>query len=464
MPPSRSTQPRTRRARRTDRPSTIRFRTLARLLVPALLIVTALSLATRAKRLEAFAGSPFPVTPSPAFHAGLVERSPFPAVDPGDELPLEFEFRSGDTVGGVLQAHGLAAAEAHQAAQAVGEHLDLQRVRAGQRYAVMLGPDSRPTRFRIGVDGEGWVTLERAGGGWASAWQPFVRTVRTRSVSGVLESAFEAAVRAAGADPRVTFRMADALQWDLDFNRDLRAGDEFQVLYEEIYLDGNLYAPGQVLALAYENGGRRLEAYRYDGGYYDADGRPLKKMFLRSPLAYSRVTSRFNLKRYHPVLKRYRPHYGVDYGTPVGTPVRVTANGVVVSAGRSGGAGKMVKVRHPNGYLTAYLHLSRFGKGIAPGRRVRQGDVIAYSGNTGLSTGPHLDYRVQKNGRWIDPLSLKNVPADPVPMSEVDDFLAWRDACRESLRTGVPIPAPQKPPEDDDIRLADGGPAVSTAR
>ena len=135
-------------------------------------------------------------------------------------------------------------------------------------------------------------------------------------------------------------------------------------------------------------------------------------------------------------MKRYRPHYGVDYGAPNGTPARATANGVVISAGWDGGGGKTVKIRHPNSYLTAYLHLSRFAKGVRSGRRVRQGDVIGYVGSTGLATGSHLDYRVQRQGRWIDPLSLKSVPSDPVPHRRLPEFLAWRDELRLSLNEG----------------------------
>jgi murein DD-endopeptidase MepM/ murein hydrolase activator NlpD len=145
------------------------------------------------------------------------------------------------------------------------------------------------------------------------------------------------------------------------------------------------------------------------------------------------VTSRFSRKRFHPVLKVYRPHYGVDYGAPTGTPVRVTANGVVLSAGWNKGGGKMVKVRHSNGYMTAYLHLSGYAKGVKSGARLRQGDLIGYVGSTGLATGPHLDYRVQANGRWIDPLSLPNVPAEPISKEEAVAFETERDILQQRL-------------------------------
>ncbi len=165
----------------------------------------------------------------------------------------------------------------------------------------------------------------------------------------------------------------------------------------------------------------------------------MRKLFLRSPLRYSRVTSRFSHRRFHPVLKRYRPHYGVDYGAPRGTPVRVTASGTVTFAGWDRGGGKTVKVGHPGSYLTAYLHLSGFAKGVTKGRRVEQGKVIGYVGSTGLATGTHLDYRVQHRGHWINPLSLKSVPAKPIPEEQFREFMAWRDTLRNSLTSGSQI-------------------------
>ena len=146
-------------------------------------------------------------------------------------------------------------------------------------------------------------------------------------------------------------------------------------------------------------------------------------MFLRSPLKFSRVTSRFSMSRFHPVLKKRMPHYGVDYGAPVGTPVHVTADGIVTMAGRNGGAGNMVRVRHPNGYETNYLHLSRYGGGIRKGVRVTQGQVIGYVGSTGYSTGPHLDYRVRHNGSWINPLSISSPPVEPLEDDRLQRFL-----------------------------------------
>src|SRR6185436_16247388 len=210
----------------------------------------------------------------------------------------------------------------------------------------------------------------------------------------------------------------------------------------------------------YDNDGRRHEAYRYgdSGVYYDGEGRPLKKMFLRSPLRYSRITSSFSHRRFHPVLKIFRPHYGVDYGAPVGTPVEVPANGVVTFAGWDRGGGNVVKVRHAGGYVTGYLHLSRFAQGIRPGTRVRQGDVIAFTGATGLASGPHLDYRVQHDGEWIDPLSLKGVRDEPIPTSRLASFRAWRDDIRMSMARGIVPPGLAVPGEDMRLAIASESP------
>jgi murein DD-endopeptidase MepM/ murein hydrolase activator NlpD len=296
--------------------------------------------------------------------------------------------------------------------------------------------------------------MSRAAGRWTTGWQPFQRSVEVRALRGELDGPLESSVRHAGGPNALAYRMAEILQWDLDFSRDLQKGDRFEVLYEEVLLEGKPHDVGQLLAVSYENDGRRHEAYRYgdSGVYYDGEGRPLKKMFLRSPLRYSRVTSNFTHRRFHPVLKIYRPHYGVDYGAPVGTPVQVTASGVVTFTGWDRGGGNVVKIRHAGGYVTAYLHLSRFAKGIRPGTRVRQGDIVAYSGATGLASGPHLDYRVQHNGQWIDPLSLKSVRDEPIPSTQLASFRAWRDDVRASIARGIVPPRLAVPGED--MRLA----------
>lgn len=382
-----------------------------------------------------------PIEPFDA--TGLRTASPDGRTPEISRIPLEHILKRGQTLIDVLAELGFEPAEAYELATRLADHLDVRRLEAGKPYLAYYSThDARLAALEWPVENEGRVVAEREAGQWHVSFVPYERRVAVRSIAGRLDGSLIGSVERAGAPERLVYRMAWVLQWDLDFNRDLRTGDRFQVLFEEIYHDGRYAGLGEILALVYENAGRRLEAYRFhdENSYYDGEGRPLKKMFLRSPLRFSRITSRFSHRRFHPVLKKYRPHYGVDYGAPVGTPVRVTANGVVTFAGRNGGGGRMVKVRHPNDYLSAYLHLSRFAPGVRSGRRVSQGEVIGYVGSTGLSTGPHLDYRVQHRGRWIDPLSIKSVPAEPIPEAERAEFRVWRDALQARLERDVPLP------------------------
>ena len=352
-----------------------------------------------------------------------------------------FSFERGETLSTILGGLGLEPEEARTLIEALIQHVDVRRLRPVDRYAALVDEAGQFQGLRVTLDGRGRAEVRRQSDGWQSTWSEFVEVSETRVVKGELEGSLESSIVRAGGEAAVAYVMADVLQWDLDFNRDLRLGDEFELLYERIHLDGDFHRVGDILALKYANEDRQLEAYRFgeDGGHYDGEGRPLRKLFLKSPLRYSRVTSGFSTRRFHPVLKRYRPHYGVDYGAPVGTPVRVTGSGVVKSVGWDGGGGKTVKVRHPNGYLTAYLHLSRFAKGISAGSRVTQGDVIGYVGSTGLSTGPHLDYRMQQNGRWMDPRTLKSKPAAPIPPEQLAEFESLRERFRQTIESAPPI-------------------------
>lgn len=375
------------------------------------------------------AGQRFEVHATPRWQPKRVEPA---ALAADASMPTPFSVESGQTLSGLLSELDVPTREHAAAVEALSEFVDIRRLRPGTSGLAYRDAHGQLSHVRMRLR-NGWVELANAANDWQAKFRSFARRIALARSAGTVNGPLEQAVRMSGASAEITYKMADVLQWDLDFNRDLRLGDRFEVLYEQVYLDDSNVGSGSVMALSYKNRGQRYEAYRFEDAYYDGEGRPLQKMFLRSPLPFSRVTSRFSRRRFHPVLKVHRPHWGVDYGAPTGTPVRATAGGHVAFAGRKGGAGNMVEIRHVGGYRTAYLHLSRFAKGVRSGSRVAQGDIIGYVGSTGLSTGPHLDYRVKKDGRWIDPLSIHLRPAPPIPDDRMPAFRAQRDALRQEL-------------------------------
>ena len=309
------------------------------------------------------------------------------------------------------------------------DEIDPKRLFPGTEFRGTLTPSGALERLEVVFDSRNEVHLEASVQGIlvARVERPIVSEVLR--LEGEVESSLFGAMDSAGGDPELAVQIAQIYQWDIDFLRDIRKGDTFIVVADRQTVDGGFYGWGTVFATRFINDGRILDAVVYPDdsgrlGYYNLEGQPLRKQFLRSPLKFSRVTSRFSGSRFHPVLKRRMPHYGVDYGAPTGTPVHVTADGTVTLAARNGGGGNMVTVRHTNGYVTNYLHLSRYGKGIRRGTRVSQGQVIGYVGSTGLSTGPHLDYRVTLNGKWINPLAISSPAVKPLSEDRLQRFLA----------------------------------------
>jgi len=246
-------------------------------------------------------------------------------------------------------------------------------------------------------------------------------------VTGEIRSSLYEAMNAVGEQDALTLSFADILAWEIDFYQDLREGDQFKLVVEKLYKGDQFVQYGLIHAVEYRRGERIIRGFRYGDDYYNEEGLSLRKPFLRAPLRFDRISSRYSHARRHPILGGIRPHYGVDYAAPEGTPVWAVADGTVVSVGWSGGFGKLVVLRHRNGYKTYYGHLSRYGPGIKRGTRVRQKQVIGYVGATGLATGPHLDYRLSKDGRFLNPLKEIFPPGHPLQKKDLEEFYQKRD-------------------------------------
>ncbi len=263
-------------------------------------------------------------------------------------------------------------------------------------------------------------------------------------IKGVIEdNLFDSIIRC-GEKCELAIQFAEIFAWDVDFVHDIRKGDTFKIIFEKRYLDGKFVGYGKILAAQIKVKGKDYDAYWFESnngtkGYYNSKGIPVEKYFLRAPLKYTYISSRYSYRRFHPILKVYRPHLGVDFAAPYGTPIKSVADGIVIRKGYDREGGNFVKIRHKNGYITIYNHMSRFAKGLRVGKKVRQGEVIGYVGTTGLATGPHLDFRVKKNGRFINPLKLPSIPKKPLTQKEKKFFLVQIKPFRDILEGKIKL-------------------------
>jgi murein DD-endopeptidase MepM/ murein hydrolase activator NlpD len=331
-----------------------------------------------------------------------------------------------DTLDGVLRAGGLDRAESGLLTREFGRTVDLRRIRPGNLLRFHYDAIGKVDSVEMKMIGWGELDAIRKVNGFDVTPRPArIHEVGT-AVAARIESSLYDALRSAGEGPQLVQQLVDVFQWDIDFFA-LKKADSFSLVVRKKYAGADEVGYGPILAARFTHGGQTFEAYRDESpdgttGYYSANGTPLRKQFLRAPLAFTRITSKFSNHRFHPLLHIFRPHHGVDYGAPVGTPVMTTADGVVLEASRNRGEGNYVKIRHGSRIETSYLHLSRFAAGIRPGAKVRQGQVIGYVGMTGLATGPHLDYRVSDNRVWLNPLQLRSITPDPLRADALRQF------------------------------------------
>lgn len=261
---------------------------------------------------------------------------------------------------------------------------------------------------------------------------------KQKTAYGIISTSLWHTIKEKNLNPVLVNELSEIFAWSIDFFG-LQKGDSFKVIYEEKYIDSVSIGIGKIYAAYFNHMGEDFFAIPFiqndRESFYDTEGNSLKKAFLKAPLRFSRISSRFSNNRFHPILKIRRPHHGVDYAAPVGTPVHAIGDGKIIKTGYYGDAGRMVKIRHNSVYTTAYLHLSRYGRGIKPGKYVKQGDVIGYVGNSGLSTGPHLDFRFYKQGHSIDPLKVKAPPVEPVSEENREDYEKVKSVISDLLNT-----------------------------
>lgn len=335
----------------------------------------------------------------------------------------EGRIQRGDTLASVLARLQVDDPDALQALRGNREAQTLYQLPPGKSIRALVGSDGRLLGLRY-LAGTEVYAVEREGDALKVRREPARLETRTLMASGEIRSSLFAAADAANIPDAVAIQLADIFSTDVDFHRDLRKGDRFSVIYEAFYHQGDLVRTGRVLAAEFVNDAKTYQAVYFQnaegkGGYYTPSGKNIRKTFLRSPIEFSRISSGFTSARFHPVLKQWRAHKGIDYAAPTGTRVKATADGVVEFAGRhAGGYGNLIILRHQTKYSTWYGHLSGIAPGVRTGNRVSQGDVIGYVGATGLATGPHLHYEFRINDVHQNPLQVA-LPAAPPITSEV---------------------------------------------
>ncbi|MAE94794.1 MAG: peptidase M23 [Deltaproteobacteria bacterium] len=407
------------------------------------LVLAALLLSACTRQSEPVAGAPAPRDEAVA----TLPAGPAPVAAPERALHVvEGKLGRGETLSSALRSRDVDWLVIHQIDAGMLPVFNFRYSRPGDRFRVGLDSDgalvhfdyerSRLERYVLRAD-EGEYRAERI--------EPDIEVRRAR-LAGVVDGSLYEAVGSLGEATELASDFAEIFAWDVDFSRGVQRGDEFSMLYEQRYLLGDAESefyigPGRILAARYSNASQDYRAVVYaaaegEEGYYRPDGSSVERQFLRAPLKYRRISSRYSANRLHPILKVRRPHFGIDYAAPRGTPVWSVADGTVVFRGVQGGFGKLVKVRHTNGYVTYYGHLSRFAQTLRVGDKIQQKQVIGYVGSTGLSTGPHLDFRLKQYGRYVNPASLRTPPAKPIPSDQMDRFAVIRDGLFRELEPG----------------------------
>ena len=359
----------------------------------------------------------------------------------------------GDNLYQVLVNYGVKVQEVGGLIAAWRSLPELQKLRPGEILELIFTRDSQrleKVRYQ-NIQGQVLATT-RTEQGWTTSRYDKPVVVTSALVRGAIKDSLYQSAVDENIDFELALALADIFAWDIDFFVDLRAGDHYAFLYDQRFRDGKLVGNGRIVGAHFKNGSTHHRAYYYQApgkraDYYDEKGNSLRKVFLKSPLRYSRISSGFSKRRLHPILKIYRPHPGVDYAAPTGTPVVAVGDGRVISKRWKNGYGRFIAIRHNSRYITSYGHLYRYASKIKVGSNVKQGQVIGYVGASGLATGSHLDFRMKKDGRFVNPLKNRLPAARPVPPNYLSDFKKRVASLEEEF-------AQTKSPQDSHATLA----------
>jgi len=314
----------------------------------------------------------------------------------------------------------------------------------GQKYKIIVSKDTNKIlSFIYWIDDDYMLKVYRTSDNNFEARRvPVPYEKRILHLGGIIDDNLISAMKDFEDGFALAMKISDIFAWDVDFSTDLRKGDMVRVVVEGLYLDGKFKKYGDILSVELINNGTSYKAYRFEYNgvvdYYDEHGRSLRRAFLKAPLSFRRISSGFTRRRFHPILKRFHPHYGIDYVAPYGTPVSATGDGTVIFAGRKGGYGKLVIIRHPNGYKTYYGHLSRIARKIRRGRKVHQGEIIGYVGATGLATGPHLHYEMRIHNKPVNPLRIRVPRGRNIPRRLLARFKRFKEQMDSQLASIKP--------------------------
>lgn len=354
---------------------------------------------------------------------------------------VEDKIKNGQNLSVLLNKEGVSGLQVHQLVEAAQNIFDTRSIRVGNSYTLIRDSsrvlywiyEHNPITYYICDFSDSLPKVSRHD-------RPI--TVIQRKMGGIITSSLFQTVLEQGGSQEVAVGLAGVFDWTVDFFS-VQKGDHFKMIYEEKQVDGKPYGMGRILAAEFNHRGKNNLAILFDNGkpmqYYNENGESMRKRYLKAPLEFSRISSRFSMRRFHPVLKSYRAHLGTDYAAPTGTPIRSIGDGTVVEAGYRGGNGNFVKIKHNKTHTTGYLHMSRIASGTRSGARVNQGQVIGYVGSTGLATGPHLCFRFWENGTQVDPRRIQTPAADPLPAAQKPAYFVLRDSMLAQLSAiGLP--------------------------